>query len=243
MKLHIVLFSGRHMPDVIVTHCLKDSFDDLRKAGIEYEFNSICGSSILPAARNMAVTEFLKSDCTDLVMLDDDIGWEVGALTRLAKHPVDVVGGIYPAKLDPETYLVRWDYAKPMLVGDPVTGLLEMEAVPTGFLKISRKCLEAMREHYKELAYHDDSLKETSHALFDFELRDHRYWGEDFTFCRRWREIGGKVWCDPEMTFFHVGRKTFKGHLGNWLRGRDDFEDAKSEYLKAPLEFDIAVPA
>ena len=45
-------------------------------------------------------------------------------------------------------------------------------------------------------------------------------WGEDYSFCIRWRKIGGQVWVDPEIEMGHVGYKIFQGNLGNYLRNR-----------------------
>ena len=36
-------------------------------------------------------------------------------------------------------------------------------------------------------------------------------WGEDFTFCKRWRDIGGKVYLDALLRFQHIGRKAWSG--------------------------------
>jgi hypothetical protein len=57
-------------------------------------------------------------------------------------------------------------------------------------------------------------------ALFDNIHDGAEYWGEDFSFCRRWRAIGGRVWLDPELELHHVGFKTFSGRIGDWLKRR-----------------------
>jgi hypothetical protein len=49
---------------------------------------------------------------------------------------------------------------------------------------------------------------------------DGRKLSEDYSFCQRWRDIGGQVWADPNIRMAHVGTKTFDGHFGEWLRGR-----------------------
>jgi hypothetical protein len=41
---------------------------------------------------------------------------------------------------------------------------------------------------------------------------------EDYRFCDRWRAIGGRVWCDPEMKVDHHGIAVFKGHFGQFMR-------------------------
>lgn len=225
----LACYSGK--PDIMTVHALLDSQTDLASKGYEMFLRSYVDDGILPRVRNATVSEFLASSADDLVMIDDDVAWEAGAIARLLSYPVDVVAGIYPGRTDPETYVVRWDHSHEFLVADPATGLLEMEAVPTGFLRLTRSCLERMVEAYAHLEYADEVMGgKKSFCLFDFELLNGRYWGEDFTFCRRWRDIGGKVWADPEIKFAHVGRRAYHGHLGNWLRGRDDFAEAKQAY-------------
>ena len=52
--------------------------------------------------------------------------------------------------------------------------------------------------------------------IFD-RLRDGdlRY-SEDYSFCERWRAMGGKVWIDPSIQMGHVGLKVFQGSFGAW---------------------------
>jgi hypothetical protein len=37
------------------------------------------------------------------------------------------------------------------------------------------------------------------------------YLSEDYTFCRRWRAIGGEVWLDTRSKLMHVGPREFVG--------------------------------
>ena len=37
------------------------------------------------------------------------------------------------------------------------------------------------------------------------------YLSEDFTFCHRFRKIGGKVWIDTQSRLRHVGSTEFQG--------------------------------
>jgi hypothetical protein len=53
--------------------------------------------------------------------------------------------------------------------------------------------------------------------MFEFQVRDHRLYSEDYNFCRRWREIGGTCWVDPDQTLHHIGTKVFSGNLMRWL--------------------------
>jgi hypothetical protein len=44
------------------------------------------------------------------------------------------------------------------------------------------------------------------------------WWGEDYFFAERWREMGGEVWVDPEIEFTHRGSKAWKACFGDSVR-------------------------
>jgi hypothetical protein len=171
-------------------------------------------------SRDMICAKFLASDATDLVMIDSDVVWPDGTLTRLVDHPVDIVAGLYPRRADPLAFHVRY-IDKPELHADPDTGLLEVEGVPAGFLRITRDALSRMVAAYASKRFADKHAPGGfAHALFDNIHEGDAYYGEDYSFCRRWRDIGGKVWIDPNMTLTHIGFKGFTGSVGDWLRAR-----------------------
>lgn len=101
-----------------------------------------------------------------------------------------------------------------------IDGLMEVHDAGTGFMCIKRHVIEKMIEAYPETHY----KKEPKHvnkqgddgtrwALFDTMIDDDkRYLSEDYTFCRRWQKLGGKVWLDPEVVLTHVGTFNFQGH-------------------------------
>lgn len=43
------------------------------------------------------------------------------------------------------------------------------------------------------------------------------YFSEDYTFCRRWRALGGKVFADPQLTVHHTGEKLYSFRLISYL--------------------------
>jgi len=181
-----------------------------------------CGSALIADARAEIVAKFLASDADTLIFIDNDVAWEAGAALRLADHPVDFVSGIYPMRKDPIEYPISWDQTKAELWADPDTGLLEVDAVPAGFMKMSRNMLEKMVTNYRcELEhYSKNAPDDTAWALFDPYWEGDKKFGEDYSFCKRWREMGEKVWIDPDIDMAHVGLKTFVGNLADYLRGR-----------------------
>lgn len=193
----------------------------LRDAGVAFTFHDETGSALIGDCRALVCAKFLASGATDLVFVDSDVAWEAGALLKLVNHPVDFVAGIYPQRCEPESYPVSWMLTRDTLQADPETGLLEVEGVPAGFTRMSRAMLEKMVGFYPNTEFYSaDAPNERAWALFDPYRIGKLKLGEDYAFCRRWRDIGGKVWVDPEIRMGHIGNKAFSGHLGNWLRGR-----------------------
>lgn len=192
----------------------------LQARGDSWEVHDECGNALIADARALIVAQFLASDCDTLVFIDSDVAWEAGALVKLLDYPVDMVAGIYPQRKDPVNYCVKWK-GTGELWADPATGLLEVDGVPAGFMKLSRTQLEAMVEQYPDTEFYvENAPDKRAWALFcDYRIGKHKM-GEDYAFCRRWTDMGGKVWIDPEIKMGHIGNKTFEGHLGDWLRNR-----------------------
>jgi hypothetical protein len=181
------------------------------------------GNAMIADCRGLIVAKFLESEGTDLVFVDSDVAWEAGALVKLVDHPVDFVAGVYPQRRDPIAFCVQYLNDRPNLIADPDTGLLEVMGVPAGFMRMRRGMLERMVEHYSDTAFFCEAApNQTAHALFDPVRIGRMKFGEDYSFCKRWRDIGGQVWVDPEMTLVHVGYKSFVGSLGTWLKERPD---------------------
>lgn len=172
------------------------------------------GGSLVTTVRDQIAKDFLNSDADKLVCIDWDVSWEPGSIVRLAKHPVDFVGGAYRHKQEPESYPVLF-LDKEELWADPETGLLEVAALPAGFLCLTREVFERFRVTLPYRAYRH----------FDNELFGYYHappgGGEDGAFCNDWRGMDGKVWLDPELTLtHHNGPTAYRGHIGNWLKAR-----------------------
>jgi hypothetical protein len=84
---------------------------------------------------------------------------------------------------------------------------------------LKRRVIERMVEAYPETryasahAYSNASKGGPSYALFDcmIDKVTNAYVSEDFGFCQRWRDIGGRIWLDTESKLTHVGSYNFQG--------------------------------
>lgn len=183
-------------------------------AGVEMQVSFVPGSSLITQARNQAVRDFINSDADRLIFIDADVAWEVGSILKIAGHPVDFCGGAYRYKDEEEGYPVGW-LDKDELWADPATGLLDVGMLPGGFLSLSRDVFTKLAAAHPDRVYnfHGHAFQ----AFFHCPPGD----GEDGAFCRDWRDIGGQIWLDPELTLTHVdGGRQYPGHIGNWLKSR-----------------------
>ena len=173
--------------------------------------------SNLAMGRNQIVKEFLASDEDRLVFLDADVTFEPGSLVKLAHYPVDFVGGAYRLKLDEEKYPMGW------LPGSELwsdkNGLIEVAMIPSGFLSLSREVFKTFKEKYPGREYSIAGHK--NDCYFQIPYRDGALYTEDAYFCREWREAGGKIYLDPDLTLTHWDfNRPYMGNIGNWLKKR-----------------------
>ena len=105
-----------------------------------------------------------------------------------------------------------------------INGLIEVLDAGTGFMLVKRGVFERLIKEYPETSYTRDMTslnpdgsvsKDTDrqYAFFDGSIDEesNRYLSEDYTFCRRWQKIGGKIWTDPNIVLNHVGTHVFRG--------------------------------
>ncbi len=218
----VCCYSGKLDHTLVMS--LFGSVGECKKLGWETRLVIRAGDSLVTRARNVLATTFLESGFSDMIMVDDDVAWQEGALPRMIAHPVEVVAGAYPARgdnVDPPFVMRPIQTPGCEIFFDKDIGLIEVEGVGGGFLRVTRTAIERLAEARKDRWYEDTTAPGMKIIdFFDFDMRPetHQYFSEDYTFCRRFREIGGKVWVDPELTLFHSGPKAFVGCLGDWLR-------------------------
>lgn len=176
--------------------------------------------------RAQLVAQFLSDkDATDFVMIDSDVGWEPTGLIKLLRHKVDLVAGSYPKRKDPITFMFRSALDEGGTIGgDPDTGLVEVYGMPGGFMRCKRLMIEKMVEHYGPTLTAIDGVvpQKKIVRMFDpywMDMPDgqRRCLGEDYSFCQRWRDIGGKIYLDASIGMVHVGVKGFFGKLGEFV--------------------------
>jgi hypothetical protein len=195
--------------------------------------------SLVTRARNTLMATALDNPATThLMFIDADIGFTPQQVARMLSFDRDVVAGMYPLKVPhyDEAVFERMAAGEAMqtaqirYVGAPLPpegrrdedGFIRAEFAGTGFMLIKREALERMIAAYPETRFtaaHDRAVPSRSvnkYALFDcmIDPETGEYLSEDYTFCKRWRAIGGEVWLDARSTLIHVGPREFAGDAG-----------------------------
>ncbi|HEX7689228.1 MAG TPA: hypothetical protein VF453_16055 [Burkholderiaceae bacterium] len=199
------------------TGSLVRSLGLLRQRGVHAEIHFEIGNSLIADARNKLVSKFLASGASDLLFIDADLSWNAEDLARLVSYPVPMVAGVYQrksrTKLD---FSVKFG---PAIVRD-AHGLMAVERVGTGFMRLRRDCIERMVAAHPHLKLRNptDPADEHLYALFDTVVDGGQFIGEDFAFCDRWRAIGGEVLIDPAIAFAHHGSAAYDEPLLKYLQ-------------------------
>jgi hypothetical protein len=195
------------------------------------------GDALIPRARQDLVARFLQTaSATHLLFVDADIGFEPEQVFRFLSFGADMTAGVYPLKrLDWKRVMsLAAEGKRPMETAalsymmelvDPHRieargGFARARHAGAGFLMVKRDALEKMVHHYPELKYRhnlqaEDPLKDNPwrSALFNcmVDSATGNFLSEDFSFCRRWTDMGGEIWADLESRLTHVGTLALQG--------------------------------
>jgi hypothetical protein len=110
-----------------------------------------------------------------------------------------------------------------------VDNLVKLKDAGTGFMCINKNVMQQMFDAMPETKYVNDinvdaKFEPFMYALFEciIDPESRRYLSEDYTFCRRWQDMGGDVWLDPRTALNHVGHYTFRGNIRKLFTGKND---------------------
>ena len=210
------------------------------------------GDALITRARADLVALFLDDPAaTHLLFVDADIGFEPDQVMRLVACGADMAGGAYPIKRvnwDKARKVIESQRPNPrsavldyvLEVEDPeriavIDGFARVRYAGTGFLMIRRPALERMCRHYPSLQFRRehsiaDSLAHSPNrfALFEcmIEPATGVYLSEDFSFCKRWTDMGGEIWADLQSRLNHVGPATFYGDVATQFMAPAQVNDA-----------------
>ena len=215
------------------------------------------GSSVIHWARNFCIAELIKTKrpWTHVLFVDDDIVLPKDTLIKLLSHKKDIIGALCCKRIDPPIpnarhmfeengevqfrYIERW----------PEDQVIEVGAVGTGTMLISREALEIIADRYFECSFEKEvygvtpekALEMKDARLQHFDKSANAYWfrfltglkgqdeyGEDIGFCffaRRYCDL--KIYVDTSVQPGHIGKYPFT--VQDFIMQRDLKEQMRTE--------------
>jgi hypothetical protein len=186
-----------------------------QKIGMNFTIDTMVNESLVTRARGSLTAKFLAFEpkSTHLMFVDADIGFEPEEIIKLVLADKDVIGGLYPKKALPISYVVN-KAPNSKTEGEMIT----VSNLGTGFLLIKRQVIETLIQRNPDLFYRDaigldERYSPFKYAIFDtmIDPATKEYLSEDYVFCKRWRDIGGEVWAHLGITLRHAGYYSFTG--------------------------------
>ncbi len=191
---------------------LLDTNEILRMQGYEVLVRLPVGGSLLVADRNRILQMFWETEADYLLCIDSDLGWDPRVVLKLLNdiqsNKKEFVAGVYPSR-DGKGFNFRPEQEPDgRIVMCPDSKLLKMQYIPAGFMLFTRDVVRKLRENNPQRYYAPKdprSKTESAYCLFDTEVWNGEFWGEDYVFCRRVSECGVDIWVDPLIEFNHAG--------------------------------------
>jgi hypothetical protein len=237
VKLYLATPCYGGLANTVFVQSLLDLQGACQARGVELKVDLTGGDALITRARSRMLAHFLATDCSHMLFVDADIGFRPENVFRLLDAGHDVSAGVYPLKR------IDWDKARAAAVAgasdlqaasvgyvvrflptpdnsvEVEDGFAEVAYAGTGFLMIRRAAARRLVDAHPELKARMDDMADAAapEAVMVFETmiepETGQYLSEDYAFCRRWRDLGGKIWADMQSRLTHVGYTAYSGSL------------------------------
>jgi glutaminase len=219
-------------------HCIKNN--------ILVSFQ-VMKSSLVTQGRNLSVSSFMESKHDYLLFIDSDIDFQAQSIMKMIGSDKDVISVPYPLKdlnwdkcwskiqdgsiKNAKDLKFKGFHKYPMKVEDDKNiiiedGVIEVTHSPTGCMLIKREVIEKMIKAYPNTEIIQKTIingelmnRPHFYNLFDtmYDADNKSYLGEDFAFCKRWKDIGGKCHALITDRITHVGEHQYRGCFADEL--------------------------
>jgi hypothetical protein len=213
-------------PEFVIS--LLATLDLLVTRGFSVDWGYTGAAAVLHYARNLICQEQFAAGVDVGVQLDVDHTWSAedfaAAVECVAGGKADLVGFPYTTRRA-EAVEADGAFISPSFLGPeggppdlPLKGFefngyryIEVDSVGAGLLVYSRRLLEKMMDLTPRDGepWLSTKMPMSDVWLFDFDKLDGSRLGEDVYFCRRWRKLGGKVYCSVDAQVGHIGKAVY----------------------------------
>ena len=194
---------------------------------VAYSFSDVDYADIV-TARNYLISNFYfnKIDCSHILFIDDDMGFESALIYEMLNLRKDYVGVIAPKRhidLKKLHALSKESFTKALAMSSGFVGnpgalnahdkFVEVGSCGAGILLLSRDCISTMikscpeivdQKRYKKMQF-ADKFSQFITPFNKIELED-REMSEDISFAYRWtNNCGGKIYASVARNIQHCG--------------------------------------
>ncbi len=156
-----------------------------------YDYQILIGTEGFNTAENRTwlVAQASKAHCTHIFCVDDDMVYEKDTVERLLAHDKDIVGAKYANRRGNGEVIAYLDFK-----GETPKELFECGALGGGCVLIKM-----------------DVFKKVSQPWFWYEIAPTGAvtMSHDWYFCKKAREAGYSIFCDPTVKPGHIAKKEF----------------------------------
>lgn len=190
--------------------------------------------SLIQRARDKLVHLFLETDASHLLFCDADQEFRANDVAKMLKADKDILTGIVPMKninwetafeamkknksnIEDYTGIFNTIFLKDEKIVDVNTPIKILHG-GSGFMLIKREVFEKLIPHVNYYTNGGHILGESKiYNFFEVLNKDNELLSEDYSFCEKYRELGGEIYAAPWVEVGHFGTYCFRGKFSENL--------------------------
>lgn len=196
--------------------------------GYDYYFVDQSLPDIVDLRNILTTIWYDKTKADHLLFVDADMAFEPQLVMDMLAFDKPVVGALYPQKRLPIRFVAKLHDSRPL----PVNNHLQVDGVGGGVLLVRRGCLDSLLESGAaksddRIAFHasGSTLQKLGVTrmirAFDKIETERGALSEDYSFCRRYVDIGGEIWANIGHPITHIGDYGYTGRFADVMERRD----------------------
>ncbi len=177
-----------------------------------YEVRRYPSTAAVDRTRCEMATRALADGFSELMWIDSDVVFEAESVTRLRKHELPLIAGLY-AKKGVQSFAVQLEPDTTELRVGETGGLFGARYVGAGFLLVHRRVFDAVQQLFSLPACNAQFGQPCVPYFLPMVVQDsggkYVYLSEDFAFCERARQASYHLMLDTSIRLGHVGKYTY----------------------------------
>lgn len=169
--------------------------------------------ALVQRARNDLVAIAVENEFDDILWIDADIEWDSKKAIDIIELDQDIIGlPVIKKSLNVEHYNIKSKPEDLYIRNDD--GLIKVESIGTGFLKMSKSAFMYLWENSEKYVHNNES----SRWVFDVKIVNGDIMSEDVLVCQKLIEGGFDIWLEPSSTCNHMGNLKYSGNFEDFIK-------------------------